>query len=695
MYAMTPAQTLLADAREARRQGRFDDAVGAYDALLSDAPENLTARIERAATLSQGRRIDDAATAIAAVLADAPDHPGAHMEAGFIARAQGRHADELAHFEAAAVGLVEPARALIQLVKAALSLGRLPRAVEAARAATEKAPGLAAAWIALAQAHRAGGDAAAEQDALRQAMHAEPNDAAPAMELANAALRAGDPRAALGFLDEAAGRSPRPPLVDIMRGHAALAAGEMDVALAAFREGVVRNPTLVGAAAGLIHCLLRRNDHAAAEAAVDEAKARFGDHPEVVAQQAALLQADGRLVEAREVLRTAHAAATAQRFERWQAWMNVELRIGTPDEQAACLRAAQPATPAEAGAVARADGQAAEARYDFAAAEAAYGRALAVAGNDAVALDGMARLAALHMRHDEALVWLKRQAAAEAAQRSRDGRSRNASQTTAGQIAIEFRLDRDGSAAVHEVLARPPAGRIAPLRDAARALPESTAVALWLLISLRQAGLLDAPPPASTPGIPKRLLWLRGRDAKANADWRARWQASNPGLEVTELDRRSALAFVETRFGAAGRRAWLRTPEAEVRINLVRLAWLADGGGWSAAPGGMAGLPLAELEAGGVGFWAAQEAWGAPGTVLLGAAAGNAVATRAAAMAVEALARGDMEHPWLRCGPGLLARAIAACVPEPMDAGLGLAPAWVGQRAVQLAKPALRSMDGF
>ncbi len=195
------------------------------------------------------------------------------MEAGFIARAQGRHEDELAHFEAAAVGLVQPARALVQLVKAALSLGRLPRALEAARAATEQAPGLAATWIALAQAHRAAGDATAEQDALRQAMLAEPNDAAPAMELANAALRAGDPRTALGFLDEAATRSPRPPLVDIMRGHAALAAGEMDVALAAFREGVARNPAVVGAAAGLIHCLLRRNDHAAAEAAVSEAKA--------------------------------------------------------------------------------------------------------------------------------------------------------------------------------------------------------------------------------------------------------------------------------------------------------------------------------------------------------------------------------------------------------------------------------------
>jgi tetratricopeptide (TPR) repeat protein len=671
---MTSAQTLLADAREARRQGRFDAALAAYDALLSEAPGNLTARIERAATLSQGRRMEDAAAAIAAVLADAPDHPSAHMEAGFIARGQGRHEDELTHFEAAAAGAADATRALIQLATAALRLGRVPRALEAARVATETAPGLAAAWIVLAQVHRAAGDTAAEQDALRQAMQADPDDPAPMMELANAALRAGDPRAALGFLDEAASRSPPPPLLDIIRGHAALAAGEMDLALDAFREGVARNPTVVAATAGLIHCLLRRNDHDRAEAVIDEAKAAFGDRPELLAQRAALLQAEGRLVEARELLRTLHATATAGRFERWQAWMDAELRIGTPEEQAACILAAQPATPAEAGAVARAEGQSAEARYDFMAAEAAYGRALAAVAEDAVALDGMARLAALHMRHQEALDWLKRQADVEAAQRAREGRSRNPSQTTAGQVAIEFRLDRDGSAVVREVMTRPPAERIAPLAEAARAMPGSTAVALWLLISLRQAGRLEEVVPGGAGPIPRRLLWLRTREDGAEARRVARWRAVNPAAEVVELDGRAAVAFLAERYGDAGRAAWARTPEPEVRANLVRLAWLAGVGGWSAAPGRLAVVALPGSAEGGPGFWWVQGEWGAPETGMLGAVAGDAVAVRAAGLAVEALARGDMEHPWLRCGPGLLARAVCAGAQQTVKEARTLAP---------------------
>jgi tetratricopeptide (TPR) repeat protein len=653
------AQTLLAVAREARHQGRFSDSVAAYDAVLSEEPGSLAARIERAAALSQGQRLDEAAEAIARVLADVPDHPGANMEAGFIARAQGRHDDEFRHFETAAAA-AEPARALIQLVQAALTLGRLPRALDAARAAAGHEPGLAAAWIACAQVHRASGDAAAEQDALRHAMQADPGDPAPAMELANAALRAGDARAALGFLNEAESRSPRPPLLDVVRGHAALAAGDMDLALDAFRQGVARNPMVVGATTGLIHGLLRHNDHAGAEAALDQATATFGDHPELCAQRAALLQAQGRLAEARDVLRALHAAATAGRFARWQGWMHVELQIGTSEDQAACIRAAQPATPAEHAAVARAEGQAAEARFDFTEAQRAYRHALGLAAEDAVALDGMARLAALHMRHGEALDWLKRQAMAEAGQRAREDRSRNPSQTTAGQVAIEFRLDREGSAVLRDILPLPPADRVAPLMEAVRVLPESTAMALWLLISLRQAGRLEAVP-EGPPAIPPRLLWLRPRDAAAGEAWLARWRALNPGVAVTEMDGRGAAAFMEERFGAAGRLAWRRPPEAEVRSTLVRLAWLATEGGWSVAPGGVAVGALPMRGAGGAGFWAAQEAWGAPGTGLLGAAPGNAVAVRAAGLAVEALARGDMEHPWLRCGPGLVGRAVAGC----------------------------------
>nr|WP_246514120.1 tetratricopeptide repeat protein [Neoroseomonas soli] len=687
----------LAAARLARREGRFTDAVALFDDVLARDVGSLAARIERAATLSQARRFEEAAAAIAAVLADVPDHAGAQMEAGFIARGQGRHEDELRHFEAAAAtGTAEPWRALIQVSQAARTLGRIARALEAAQEATERAPASAPAWMARALAARAVGDIPAEHAALRRAAEADPTNSAPVMELAQAAVRAGDGHEALALLDEAERRSPRPPLLDVARGHAALAAGKEEEALRSFRLGARRNPAAIGAATGLIHCLLRRHAYANATEALARACARFGDAPELVAQRAALLQAQGRLAEALHALRASYMEAPDNRFPQWEAWFHIERQLGTAEDQAACIRAARPATAPEHAAVARAQALAAEAQFEWTKARQAYDRALALVPEDSTALDGLARVAALHLQAEHALAWLRRQATAEAKQRAREKRSLNPSQTTTGQIALEFRLDRDGSAALRDVLPLPPAMRIAPLFDAVRALPQSTALALWLLITLRQAGRLDAPPDVhGLPAIPRRLLLLRPRNSPAGAS--EGWQAMNPGLEVMEMDVRAATEYLADRHGEEGRRAWQRTPEGGVRANLVRLAWLAHGGGWSIAAGGKPVTPLDRIAAPGAGFVASQEAWGAPGETLLGAAPGNTVAARAAELAVSALARGDREHPWLRCGPGLLARAVAATLAAtPKEiARLRLVPEGEVNRVVHCDRLRERSADDF
>ncbi len=654
---------LLALAREARLQGRFDEAVATFETILASEPGNLAARIGRAAALSQGQRLDEAAAAIGAVLADQPDHPDAHFEAGFIARAQRRHEDELRHFELCAATAERPAPALIQLSEAARLLGRLPLATEAARRATEHDPTIAAAWIAQAQAARAAGDTEAEQVALRHAAALDPGHGAPLLELAQAALDAGDGRAALALVEEAAARPSHPPELELLRGHALLALGEEERALEAFRRAVAANPTMLGAATGLIHCLLRRRDYAAAGEAIAQARQRFGLPADLAAQWAAQLHGLGRLVEARDALRSAYEAAPAGRFGRWEAWFDVELQIGSDESREACLRAARPATDAEGLAVLRAGAQAAEAAYDWTTARDAYGRVVAVAPDDGMALDALARIEALHLNHEEALAWLRRQAEAEAELRMCEQRSRNPSQTTTGQVALEFRLDQAGSARLRPLLALPPEARIDPLLEAARALPDSTAVALWLLISLRQAGQWPEPPPATDPpAIPDRLLWLQLRDAAMDAARMESWQALNPGIELVRMDARAGLAYLTERHGEKGRQAWLRTPESAVRMDLLRLSWLADGGGWSVAPGMQAAAPLARLGGGGAGFVAGQEGWGAPGDGLLGAAIGDPVAAQAAGLVLSAISRGDMDHPWLRSGPGLLSRAVAAVV---------------------------------
>lgn len=155
-------------------------------------------------------------------------------------------------------------------------------------------------------------------------------------------------------------------------------------------------------------------------------------------------------------------------------------------------------------------------------------------------------------------------------------------------------------------------------------------------------------------------MWSGGQGSEK---LREAWAAAEPSLAVSAFaSPRETVAFLAAHHGEAGATAWRRAGHEEVRADLLRLCWLAGGGGWAPADDTLPASPLASLEAGGAGFVAGQGLWGAPGRAFLGAAPGNPVVRRAAADLVDALARGDREQPWLLSGPGFLARAIATTI---------------------------------
>ncbi|MBW6398725.1 tetratricopeptide repeat protein [Roseomonas sp. HJA6] len=652
--------TLLAAARSARRQRRFEEAVALFDRTLALAPQHLAARIERTGALVQAGRVQEAAAAAGTLLAENADHPAIRMEAAVVARALGRHEEALDHYEVAARHAAEPGPALINVANLARQAGRLQRALEAAHAATECLPGSTAAWMALALAARAAEETSTEQAALQRAAEADPTDPGPLLALARAAIAAGDPAGAAAWLDEAQARAPDSPAAALQRGHVALTLGDMDGALESFRRAVALDPDLLAAHAGLIHCLLRREEIDAAGAALVQAEARLGMPPALAVQRAAWLQRRGRATEARPLLRRAATTPGEGRFARWEAWWRLEARIGDAVERGACLAEAHPTVPAEVAAAARAAGLSAEIDFDFAAAATAYDRALAAMPTDGTAMDGQARLAALRLDGAAARDWLRRQAQAEVELRRKQRRGTNPSQTQTGQIAAEFRLDRDGCSGLRPLLGLPPAIRLPPLLALVRDLPESTAAALWLLISLRQAGALDVLPSTAPMTIPRRLLWLLPQDAPDASAAVARWTAVNPGIEIVPMNAGAALSFLESRHGSAARMAWRRARDRAVRVDLLQLVWLAECGGWTVPPGAWADAPFESLGIGDATFCAAQELWGAPGFTLLGAAPGHPIVMKAAASVIEAMARGDEDIRWLRSGPGLLARITAS-----------------------------------
>jgi tetratricopeptide (TPR) repeat protein len=645
------APALLAAARQARAAGRHAEAAALARQAIGLAPRNPGAHAELAAALRLAGDAGDAAAAAAEALALDPANPLALSETARLALARGDRDEAYARFEQAAAAQPDNPQALLDLAAAAHHAQDYARARDAAARAAQRAPGSVAAWMALGWAERALGQAGAAQEAFRRAARLRPAAAAPFLALVGLAIDARDPAAARAALDEAPPELRQTAAYSLAEGRLAQLLGRSEQAAACFAEAVAREPANTNARIALVNAAVWAGRLDLAEATLAELAALPGA-PEAPLPRAALLRRRGRLREALALLQRSQQGGDRSFAVGLEA-ARLTLSLHGPE---AALNAPVAKSPAEEAALARLRGAAAEAAFDIAAAADHYGRAVALAPADTAALDARARTAVLLLDESGAAAALRRKADAEAALRRARGWAHAPSQSLTGQIALEFRLDRTGSRAIAGVLALPPAERIAPLTRLVAEAPGSTAAALWLLISLRQAGLLEAPPPAECP-IPRRLLWTGGRGSEPLRD---AWAVAEPSLAVTAFaSTREAATFLAERHGDAGVAAWRRAADDVVRAELLRICWLAEGGGWAPAGDTLPVAPLASLGAGGAGFVAGQGLWGAPMPALLGAAPDNPVIRRAAASLVTALARGDREHPWLRCGPGFLARAIA------------------------------------
>jgi tetratricopeptide (TPR) repeat protein len=670
------APALLAAAREARAAGRHEHAAALARDAIALAPRNPGAHAELAAALRLAGDAAGAGAAAEAALALDPANPLALTEAARLALSRGDLAAAFARFEAAAAAQPDRPQPLLDLAAAAREAGDHARARDAALRATQRAPGAFAAWMALGAAERALGHAAAAREAFGRAAALRPEAPAPLLALVGLALEARDPKTARALLDGASPELRQTAGYALAEGRLAQLLGRFGQAAAHFAEAAALEPGNAAARLALVQAAVAAGRPDMAEAALSELGS-LPDSPDTLLPRAALLRRRGKAQEALALLRQARAAGDS-RFAVALEAARLALSLDGPDAPPELPEAA---TAAEAAALARLQGAAAEARFDIEAAADHYGRAVALAPDDAAALDARARVAVLLLDEAAAAAALHRQAEAEAALRRARGRGHAPSQTLTGQIALEFRLDRTGTRTIAGLLPLPPADRLAPLLALVADTPGSTAAALWLLLSLRQAGRLDAPPPGDSP-IPPRLLWSGGAGSEG---LREAWAAADPSLAVAAFASwREAGAFVAARHGEAGAAAWRRADGDEVRAELLRVCWLAEGGGWAPATDTLPVAPLASLGAGGAGFVAGQGPWGAPMHALLGAAPGNPVIRRAAAELVAALARGDREVPWLRCGPGFLARAIAATIAaEGLDAaGLFLPPEHLLNRVV-------------
>lgn len=250
------------------------------------------------------------------------------------------------------------------------------------------------------------------------------------------------------------------------------------------------------------------------------------------------------------------------------------------------------------------------------------------------------------------------------------GRSLNVSQTHYGQILDEYRMDQEAARVVAALWTRPPRARLAALRELVAASPDNTALAVSLLLSLRQcAPLRGAPVPGMAVPRVIHQFWDSTDVPPDIEKLMQSWREMNPGWELKLHNDATAAALLEAHFPQPVLTAFRRTHEPAQRADLFRLAVLALEGGVYADSDDRCLRPLDEFLPPGAGLVLYQEDLGTLGNNFIAAMPRAALLLKALEQAVNAINRGDTDIVWLATGPGLISRVVAeelargTCIP--------------------------------
>ncbi len=544
---------------------------------------------------------------------------------------------------------------------ALLAQGDTAVARSLALGARDAAP--AAAWLILGLAERQAGDRVAARAAFTEAARAAPHDERPLLEQAEEALALGDPQDARRLLHAAATVAPASPWPQERLGELAMLARRPAEARAHFAAAAALAPRSLRARLGQAEALAAEGDDAAAAAVLAAAEAALGSRPETTAHAIALLRERGHWPAARRAARAAIAAAPRETL-LWREAAGLEWRLASPADFAAWLDAAPAPAAADRAHFAGLRALAAEAAGDMAGAARAAEAALDLHPEEHAARAVIARVALLQGALPAARAAIVTLAEREAAMNRMQGRLPDAGMSFLGTVLAEFELD---APLLTRLATLPDAPE--PLLELAREHPDSTLLALRLLAALGAGapgvGSSGGAPAPGAPPVPPRLgqFW-EGTPPPLLATLMAGWAAMNPGLVVTRMDDAAARGYLREAHPPAVLQAFRRARDPRMRADLLRLAWLADGGGWWADADVRALQPVARLAPRGAGLVVSRGALGALTPKLLGAAPGEPVIRRALDLLVAALNRGDSEARWLLSGPGLLSRAAAQVVAE-------------------------------
>jgi tetratricopeptide (TPR) repeat protein len=508
---------------------------------------------------------------------------------------------------------------------------------------------------------------------LRCAIALSPLRADSRLELADTLRALGRPEEARDHVEQVLAALPHQPRAMEILADLARAGMDYDTAESLLRRSVALTPERPGAQLSLARLLQQLGRLDEAMACVEAATAAFGKAPDIMVQHVVILIEMGRWETALAMAREASASAPWH-MGLWEQWC----RLACLHEDRAVIETCFAKTPAqtqrERAQLAFFRGIDAGSLWRLEEAIAWQKEALTLNPQHGAALQELGRLSLLTLDIETTRRCLQSSARLSASMNRLQGRSPNISQTHLGQLVDEFRIDTALLEALRPILREPPALRVAGLLRLQRRHPESTAVAVMLLIALRQADS-HPPPNAEAPArIPRRIVqfWDSAEPPEDLAPLRDSWRTMNPGYSYELFNERTAGQFLLRFCGIDVFAAFMRAREPAQKADLFRLGFLAVNGGVYVDCDDRCLTPLDRWLPRGASMVAYQEDFGTLGNNFLAASTRAPVILRALQNATAAVNRGDADVLWLSTGPGALSRAFAQVMAERVEAPLAM-----------------------
>lgn len=280
------------------REGRLDEAAGAYESLLSADPAHLDALIHLGVLRLGQRRIHEAETLLRRAVARAPDSPEAHANLAAVLQGSGRREQALTHYERALAlnpGMIDARFGLAACLQA---LGRQEAAIACYRDILADDPAHPEANYGLATLLAELGHVDEAMAKYRAALTADPDFAEARYALGGLLARRGGLDEAVGHFRGALDIDPDYLDARLALGTALLRLERDDEAIAAFRSVIAAAPDRAEAHRGLGMLLGRNQRHAEAIEHFRIAVERKPDFVEAIAGLASALMLAGRHPEA-------------------------------------------------------------------------------------------------------------------------------------------------------------------------------------------------------------------------------------------------------------------------------------------------------------------------------------------------------------------------------------------------------------